>query len=100
MPHAPLGHTVCHSPAALVKPAQASVNAVLAIAMLGRGWIGLHWRGPASKREGAMPQTEPNQRGADRRQIDRRIAAQPIDFSDRRASDRRSGGDRRAPKAD
>ena len=53
-----------------------------------------------SCREGAMPHTESNERGGDRRGIDRRINPSPIDFVDRRQSDRRSGADRRAAKGD
>lgn len=45
-----------------------------------------------------MPQTEPDKRGSDRRQNDRRLAAQPIEFADRRLNDRRSGIDRRAAR--
>ena len=47
-----------------------------------------------------MPHTEANQRGSDRRTDDRRNAAQPIEFADRRQGDRRSGIDRRAARTD
>ena len=46
-----------------------------------------------------MAQTESNQRGGDRRANDRRTTSAPIDFADRRQSDRRSGIDRRATKS-